>query len=53
MRAFSGTVQRTAEPLDSVTRPPIFMQFTGQNNGGTYSSAFLLAKKAIDWPDPA
>ena len=24
---------------------PIFMQFTGQNNGGTASSAFLLARK--------
>ena len=34
----SATVQQ-----DSATGPPIFMQLTGQNNGGIASSAFLLA----------
>ena len=31
--------------LSSTTCPPIFMQLTGQNNGGIASSAFLLARK--------
>ena len=47
--------------LNSATCPPIFMQFTGQNNGGTASSAFLYwpenaidwPENAIDWPEPA
>ena len=29
------------------TCPPIFMQLTGQNNGGTASSAFLSHKKQL------
>ena len=32
-------------PLSSATCPPILMQLTDQNNGGTVSSAFLLARK--------
>ena len=35
----------TVEPLSSATCPLIFMQLTGQNNGGTARSAFLLARK--------
>ena len=37
--------QRPGRPLSSATCPPIFMQLSGQNNGGTASSAFLLARK--------
>ena len=36
------TVGRT---LNKATYSPIFMQFTGQNNGGSASSAFLSARK--------
>ena len=38
--------QLTVELLSSATRPPIFMQLTGQNNGGIACPAFLLARKS-------
>ena len=34
------------QPLSTSTCPPIFMQLTGQNDGGTASLAFLLARKS-------
>ena len=37
--------EQTVGSLSSATCPPIFMQLTGQNNGGIASSAFLLARK--------
>ena len=36
---------QTVGPLSSATCPLIFMQLTGQSNGGTASSAFLLTRK--------
>ncbi len=33
---------------------PIFMQFTGQNNGGIMAvQHFYWPENAIDWPEPA
>ena len=39
------TVLEIEGQLSSPTCPPIFMHFTGQNNGRTASSAFLWARK--------
>ena len=38
--------QLTVGSLSSTTCPPIFMQLTGQNNGGIACPAFLLARKS-------
>ena len=38
--------QLTVGSLSSATCPPIFMQLTGQNNGGIARPAFLLARKS-------
>ena len=39
--------------LSSAICPPIFMQLTGQNNGGIACQRFYWPEKAIDWPEPA
>ena len=38
-------MQQTVRQLSSATCPPIFIQSTGQYNGGTACSAFLLVRK--------
>ena len=38
--------QLTVGSISSATCPPIFMQLTGQNNGGIACPAFLLARKS-------
>ena len=42
---FCLPITEAVGPLSSATYVPIFMQLTGQNNDGTASSAFLLARK--------
>ena len=38
--------QLTVGSLSGATCPPIFMELTGQNNGGIACPAFLLARKS-------
>ena len=46
-KIWSQYKQLTVGSLNSATCPPIFMQLTGQNNGGIACPAFLLARTCI------